>query len=590
MQVRLRLGLLPLDEQQAVTLSSLLPLVKVQDIESIARLLRPYSQDVITNLLTISRDQTQSSHNRLKAMAALGVVAPEELFWHGIGNDAADLIIREDALTARYWGRLMQEVGPLEAPLRSLFFARQNSPAASSAAAALAEYYSTSPENLCELLSVADSQQCRILAEGLTRNSAIALEVLAKFQPTDVNAQANIVLAKLILGDDSAYWSALNVCDPDGSLRSHLIDRWQSSGVSALVLAEELKVEQRPSVVQAVLMIIHLLPQTSLSEMESKTIVDQLKELILHPDAGVHSAAELVLRKWQLLQTLQTAKLDYPTKPESQGSKSLANWYIDKNDHVMVCIDGEKIVEMGLKDPNAGELAPSHKRRIPRTFAISCTETTQRQFYRLCTAAGTLSDELNAPSLPVTNIDWQAMAKYCNLLSALNSIPPDQWCYRENETGFILADGFLEKSGYRLPTEAEWEFCCRAGTSTEWYFGDDLMLVHQYAWNSINSLKLPEPARSTVGNLMPNRLGLFDMSGNTWEVCQSKFQPPDMVGDVVLIDDSSHLGSPTEQWVIRGGSYGNAPRSIRSGCRTPYTPQFGTEYIGFRVVRTLAKQ
>ncbi|MEO8269129.1 MAG: SUMF1/EgtB/PvdO family nonheme iron enzyme, partial [Aureliella sp.] len=83
---------------------------------------------------------------------------------------------------------------------------------------------------------------------------------------------------------------------------------------------------------------------------------------------------------------------------------------------------------------------------------------------------------------------------------------------------------------------------------------------------------------------------LFDMSGSVWEVCQSRFPPPDVSGGTIISDDSSLLNSPGEQGVIRGGSFGNAPRSLRSGCRMPYSPQFGNEYVGFRVVRTLQMQ
>ena len=100
-------------------------------------------------------------------------------------------------------------------------------------------------------------------------------------------------------------------------------------------------------------------------------------------------------------------------------------------------------------------------------------------------------------------------------------MPKDQWCYLPNEAG-AYAEGMsipadvLERTGYRLPTEAEWEYACRAGAVTSRYYGHSIDLLDAYAWYQANS----KEHAWTCGSLLPNDLGLFDMLGNMYEWCQ----------------------------------------------------------------------
>jgi eukaryotic-like serine/threonine-protein kinase len=109
---------------------------------------------------------------------------------------------------------------------------------------------------------------------------------------------------------------------------------------------------------------------------------------------------------------------------------------------------------------------------------------------------------------------WYIAAEYCNWLSEQEGLPKDQWCYHPNEAG-AYAEGMtipadvLDRTGYRLPTEAEWEYVCRSGTLTSYYFGQSIELLEKYAWYQANSR---EHAWS-CGSLLPNDLGLFDMLG-----------------------------------------------------------------------------
>src|SRR5262249_8703411 len=158
---------------------------------------------------------------------------------------------------------------------------------------------------------------------------------------------------------------------------------------------------------------------------------------------------------------------------------------------------------------------------IPRRFAIAATEVTVEQFQRflkthaeprLNNSPANLARFSPDPDGPWIGPDWYTAAQYCNWLSEQEGIPKDQWCYLPNEAGAygagmsIPAD-VLRRTGYRLPTEAEWECTCRAGTMTARSYGLTTDLLGKYAWYQDNS---KEHAWS-CGSLLPNDWGLFDM-------------------------------------------------------------------------------
>lgn len=197
-----------------------------------------------------------------------------------------------------------------------------------------------------------------------------------------------------------------------------------------------------------------------------------------------------------------------------------------------------------------------HQVQIKKGFWAGTHEVTFDQYDAFCKATDNLipADEgWGRGARPVMNITWLEATSFANWMSG--------------KTG----------RHYRLPTEAEWEYMARAGTTTAFSFGDHQSDFVQYAWNGESANKQTHP----VGEKKPNPWGLFDVHGNVWEWTSSKYAE-DYDGTELL--DSS-LNASQEKRSVRGGSWYFFPKSMRSADRRLYHPLFRRTYIGFRLVR-----
>ncbi len=180
---------------------------------------------------------------------------------------------------------------------------------------------------------------------------------------------------------------------------------------------------------------------------------------------------------------------------------------------------------------------------------------------------------------PVTAIDWYQALEFCNRLSRRHRYRP---CYRKRGLWrWRRWQCDWKANGYRLPTEAEWEYACRAGTQTHWSFGDDQGMIGDYAWHAGNSGDQTQP----VGRKRPNPWGLYDMHGNVWEWVG------DWYGTYPAETQTDPKGPATGKWrVVRGGSFWDQPERLRSARRVDGRPEFRDGNGGFRCVRVPARQ
>jgi formylglycine-generating enzyme required for sulfatase activity len=236
-----------------------------------------------------------------------------------------------------------------------------------------------------------------------------------------------------------------------------------------------------------------------------------------------------------------------------------------------------------------GEWWERHRMRIGRSFAVASKEVTVEQFLRFRKGHQYSKQSAPMPDCPVNCVTWYDAAAYCNWLSEQEGIAKDQWCYELNKDGkyaegMRMAPNYLQRTGYRLPTEAEWEYACLAGSETAYSFGEPADLLAKYAWYGLNS---PDQSQS-VGTLRPNEYGVFDMHGNVDEWTQSASKEVGKSeGEMIREDNEDNTDiKNTVGRVSHGGSFGDVASSARSANRAMSVPINLSNGDGFRPVRT----
>ncbi|WP_425399822.1 formylglycine-generating enzyme family protein [Aeoliella sp.] len=276
---------------------------------------------------------------------------------------------------------------------------------------------------------------------------------------------------------------------------------------------------------------------------------------------------------------------------------------------------GEFVMGAADDDPQAQrDEKPAHRVRITRPFYLGLHEVTRGQFRQFVDATNYVTDAekddrggwgytgndarpfQRSPEFtwrhvgfeqnddhPVVNVSWNDAVAFCQWLSELEDVK------------------------YRLPTEAEWEYACRAGADSSWHHGENAGDVAKFgnvsdeasnakfaAWletNKTDRLKMTSDSpddgyvfTSPVGSYQPNAFGLFDMQGNVWEWCDD-WDQADYYAESPLDDPT---GSPNGKAKIRrGGSWLHSPTFSRSARRRRYAPDARNSPIGFRVAMTL---
>ena len=215
---------------------------------------------------------------------------------------------------------------------------------------------------------------------------------------------------------------------------------------------------------------------------------------------------------------------------------------------------------------------------LTKPFGLGKTEVTQGQ-WKSVMASEPWDEEKNVKAdkdCPATYVSWDDATEFCKKLTDL-----------ERKSGKLKAD-----EEYRLPTEAEWEYACRAGTTTAFSFGDDEKQLGEYAWFDGNAFKVGEKYAHNVGEKYahkvgekkPNPWGLYDMHGNVFEWCS------DWYGDELSggTDPAGPNGGSSR--VDRGGCWRYYPGFCRSAIRFFLEPSYRDFFLGFRVARSQSAQ
>ena len=238
----------------------------------------------------------------------------------------------------------------------------------------------------------------------------------------------------------------------------------------------------------------------------------------------------------------------------------------------MVAVKGGGF-SMGSEDGLADE-SPPHL-VVLNDFCMMRYPVTQQEFQELM---GFNPGNFKHPKKPVQNISWLDAIAFCNKWSARDGLPE---VYERGNDDSVLIQ--YDRSGYRLPTEAEWEYACRSGTVTQYHWGDALEDADRYAWHDRNS----DDCVHVVGTRKQNKWGLHDMTGNVWEWCNDWYD-----ADYYRYSDSADPKGPDRDFgefrVMRGGAWAYDPYRLRSAARLKRDPTLTDDVSGFRCVIRLS--
>lgn len=443
--------------------------------------------------------------------------------------------------------------------------------------------------------------------------------------------QAEAAATLLRLGKVNKVWPLFRQ-GPDSSRRTYLIHALGGAGVNPLVIIRRLKTEKDVSARRALILSLGAFTGEQLPATQRRPLIAMLLRWYRDdPDPGAHAAIDWLLRHshhggrqrsldWQQKDAL--ARIDRELAGRPPGRE---NWHVTPEGHTMALVRGPVEFGMGSPTNEMGRVPASdspdetlHLTRIPRSFAIASKEVTIVQFRRFLDANPEVkrrhiyadnptrmaqvlrqfSPEDDGPQIAVT---WYEAAMYCNWLSKQEGLPESDWVYPRNfdniKDGMELPRDYLHRKGYRLPTEAEWEYAARAGSTTARFYGVTDALLKEYAWYSANPPKKKgdpvdpnDPQRTwPVGQLKPNDLGLFDVYGNVWEWTQDRMQQYQTMAAIREDrEDDDLLVSDGRARSRRGGGFPYEAAMMRSAERGTVNafPMLRRDNVGFRIART----
>ncbi len=615
-QLHAAVALLPVDDSQLPYLEERLLRADARDISVIRQSLAGHKDTLLAEYWRVLEKPTQEDQGKaLQAASALALYDPENPLWEKVRIDVANRLVDENAYVVARWIDALRPVGQqLRDPLVAIFRdEKRGESERTQAASALAEYMSDQPTDLVGLLMDAHEKEYAALfprVQGRSEQTAPLLEgelsrkppSVTGGDPTDSDSkawdkfykrQANAAIALIQMGRTEKSWSLLKH-SPDPTLRSYLVHRLGPLGVEPGLLIAKLDQESDVSIRRALILSLGEYEQAHISTREQIALTTKLLNLYRNdPDPGIHGASEWLLRRLRYENQIQGIDEEFGKLPppmlsvdrgEASSKGNNRRWYINSQGQTMVVVRG--LVEFEIREDNY-----QHRENIGHSFAIASKEVTVEQFETFLKENPRVQVENSKtfspmPTCPMNSVSWYNAASYCNWLSKREGFPEDQWCYGPNEKGdyaggMKLMSNAGNRRGYRLPTEAEWEFSCRAGASTGYSFGEPWELLEKYGWYNKNSANRSQP----VGSLKPNDLGLFDLHGNIWEWCQESMDELEKETRTSQINISRVITGERSR-LVRGGSFFTQPVDVRSAYRYWDSPSLCLNNYGFRLART----
>ena len=393
-----------------------------------------------------------------------------------------------------------------------------------------------------------------------------------------IRQQTRLILALHELGDHAPVLEALS-SPTDAEQRASVVDGFSRYEVPPLWLAEQLGTADEPVLRRAAAQALFLYRPGPVTELAQKWLMEnEAESLGVVEDAGLRSALLALYRTWNL--------------PVPQWSApTTANELLTVEKQRMVILTPPAVHWIGSLANEPGRDGREERRypvQLKHRFAISTHEVSVQEFLRFRADAAPPEDYSPTPDCPINNIDWFSAAQYCRWLSEREGIPEKEMCYPSIDqivSGVMLEADCLDRTGYRLPTEAEWEFAAHGGYEAGRHFGFAPELLDHYAWTAQNSGYRCHP----VGTRLPNDYGLFDMLGNGMEWCHNRHASHPWPSSGVEPDpgtQSQSIGAGDRMGTC-GGSHLFQPLDARAAHRNDHEAQMVRVYLSFRIARTI---
>ncbi len=506
------------------------------------------------------------SHAKIRAASALAHWDTNNPLWKKVSPDVAKILANQNGVELGGWAKLLSPAAPHLSPqfLDCVANGRFNT------------------QTVMKLFLDYSADEAHAESDLLPLLNAFppGNDLLSSVYESNSEIQSNIGVALIGLGSShDQAWSQLK-SDENLTRRSFMISRFKSAGVDPSILFSRLKSEPSSQIRAAILL--------SLGEYvaDMKRIPKEWLQIVTElyksdPDAFVHSSAEWLLRKMHPDLALVEVLAICDAAPVQK------NWYRVGDDITMTVVPapGKFMVSSGTADqePKSAELTYE--------YFLSSKEISRAQFKKLMpdydldnfAFDGSDQERTRWGEHPVSNVDWHAAARFCNFLSREEGIPENQWCYEVDEDyppeyalrgaaneklARKLVKGWKQRTGFRLPTNSEWENACQAETILTSNAGVSSQYLGEYAWY-VSSIGEDYTLRPR-GLLKPNRIGIFDMHGNAFERTLTRSPTND---------------SKNAQYYSKGGSFSWPANEMNCSAYNKSQDNGIQAEYGFRVLR-----
>ncbi|MBM82489.1 MAG: hypothetical protein CMJ78_18140 [Planctomycetaceae bacterium] len=596
-KVRALLALLQEDNDFAKLLAESLDQLNPAEHEVVVEAIRQLDKPPIDIITAKIEAEEIELNGTLSFAGALAKVDAESPVWDAVAQRVSEALLDVGTGQIDYWTRTLLLVkGRLRPHLEKRFDDdRASLSARQFSSTILALLLRDDPKALVELSVRAENSQLRDLANAMRSHSEAAIAELKVVEDSlegrgtlteeQLNALTIATTSRFELGDKQPLWSRLKMVE-DPSLRTELILSMQGFGIPLREVIEQLDQETRPACRQGLLLALGSYSLEELEEEEQSTVIGKIRQIgeSSNSQAGSHAAAMWLLEKWQ------QPRPSFESMPPTMIAGR--QWWRNSAGHTMLLMPRASSFIMGspFDEPGRTELEGIREVPLKHRLAVSMCEVSVEQFREFISYHMVDGRVCPVDTCPVTQASWYDAIRYCRWLSEQEGIAEDQMVYpplddidfdslhQPNaeilDELFNLPEEKLARTGYRLPTSAEWEYICRAGSRTRFFFGAYESRMTQFAWTAAS--KSGGLSTASIGSLRPNPWGLHGVLGNVSEWTHDhpiRF----------ALGDRVHAN----QIYLHGGSFKSVALSSRSSMLSTYPPQSRYSFTGFRVVRTV---